>query len=387
MDSARTRVHIYEKKDGFPRGYSAAASLHSHTYHSKEVLSFVPHYASMVPVISRFYQSEMDHYLTKNGRLIDFEQGYWTSPVSPREVLEVETFQIEKELGLPAFVSITDHDDIEAGLHLQVLNNSRRVPVSLEWTVPFGRLAFHLGIHNLPRESATEIAHELATFTRNGGDTSRLDELLDLLNQSPTTLIVFNHPIWDMEHLGAQEHTNILCDFLEKYGGWIHALEINGYRTWRENCNVLRMGEDLGYPVVSGGDRHGCQANALLNLTRSNIFDDFVAEIREDCHSEVMLMPEYRESRAARLLEVVSDVLRHYPTHSLGQAKWTDRVFIDLDGKGVSPLTRYIPRGGPVWLRASLSCLRMLGSRQLRPALRFALTDEKVAGKRIGYES
>jgi hypothetical protein len=98
-------------------------------------------------------------------------------------------------------------------------------------------------------------------------------------------------------------------------------------------------------------------------------------------------MPEYRESRAARLLEVVSDVLRHYPTHSLGQARWTDRVFIDLDGKGVSPLTRYIPRGGPVWLRASLSFLRMLGSRQLRPALRFALTDEKVAGERIGYES
>jgi len=46
--------------------------------------------------------------------------------------------------------------------------------------------------------------------------------------------------------------------------------------------------------------------------------------------SEILLMPEYRESRALRLLEAAADALRHYPNHPQGQAIWTDRVFVDL---------------------------------------------------------
>ena len=387
MDSARSILHIYKDLDGLPRNYTSAASLHCHTYYSKEYLNFIPYYAARIPIISRFFESEMERYQSANGKAIDFGRAYWTSPVSPRQVLEIETLQIEKELGLPALVSITDHDDIEAGLQLQLFDNTNRIPISLEWTVPFKNVAFHLGIHNLPAEYATWIVEELVNFTRNPNNSAGLNDLLEQLNQYPATLVVLNHPLWDMEHLGAQEHAVQLRVFLEEYGQWLHALEINGYRSWRENCSVTRMAEELGYPVVAGGDRHGCQANTLLNLTRSKSFDEFVAEIREDCHSEVLLMPAYSESRIARMLEVVADVLRNYPTHSLGQTKWTDRIFIDLDGHGISPLSRYFRRGGPLWLRASLSLLRFLGSRHLQTALRFALANEKAAGERMGYES
>src|SRR5215510_11787030 len=387
MDSARSTLHLYKDLDGLPRNYTSAASLHCHTYHSKEFLTFIPYYTAKIPIISRLFQTEMERYQSANGKAIDFGRAYWTSPVSPRQVLEIETLQIEKELGLPALVSITDHDDIEAGLHLQLFNNSNRIPISLEWTVPYGNIVFHLGIHNLPAEYATWIVGQLVNFTRNPNSTPSLKELLEQLNQYPATLVVFNHPLWDMEHLGTQEHARLLNAFIGEYGQWIHALEINGYRSWRENCSVMRMAEELGYPVVTGGDRHGCQANTLLNLTRSNSFDEFVAEIREDCHSEVLLMPAYSESRIARMLEVIADVLRYYPTHSLGQPKWTDRIFIDLNGNGVSPLSKYFRRGGPLWLRASLSILRFIGSRQLQPALRFALANEKTAGERMGYES
>jgi hypothetical protein len=35
------------------RGYGAAASLHGHTMHSKECLSFLPRYLHQVPGVSR----------------------------------------------------------------------------------------------------------------------------------------------------------------------------------------------------------------------------------------------------------------------------------------------------------------------------------------------
>jgi hypothetical protein len=126
----------------------------------------------------------------------------------------------------------------------------------------------------------------------------------------------------------------------------------------------------------------------MLNLTRARTFADFVAEIREDAHSEVILMPEYRESTTARMFEVVAEVLHHYPHHPLGQTKWTDRIFIDLgDGLGARPLSRYWKRGGPRWVRASLWFLRTLGRHQVQSALRLAFAHEKVPGERVSYES
>ena len=79
---------------------------------------------------------------------------WWHPPVSPRAVFESEAGQIEQPAGPAPLVSVTDHDDIAAGLELQTLYAQRRAPISFEWTVPCGRGYFHLGVHNLPPASA-----------------------------------------------------------------------------------------------------------------------------------------------------------------------------------------------------------------------------------------
>jgi hypothetical protein len=377
---AATRVRVYERRGDPSRGFRAAASLHCHTHFSKELLTFIPHYAAMIPLVSQLFKSEMDRYLTIHGKTIDFAQAWWTPPASPRQVLETETIQIEKEFGLPALVSITDHDDIESGLILQVMDSYRRIPISVEWTVPYQRGFFHVGVHNLPRDRAEEIASEMMKYAGQQPDALELRDLFAMLNQSPETLIVLNHPMWDIEFIGADEHADCLKAFLGEHARSIHALELNGFRPWKENSLVMRLAEDLGLPAVAGGDRHGLHPNTLINLTRAESFDEYVAEARDDGHSEILLMPEYSQSRVARTIEVAADTLRDYPNNSLGRPKWTDRVFIDVGaGLGSEPLSRYWKRGGPTWVRAALWLLRVLGNHRMKPALRMALANERIS--------
>ncbi|MFZ4794364.1 MAG: PHP domain-containing protein, partial [Blastocatellia bacterium] len=330
------------------------------------------------PVLSGYFSQALVKYRAAHGRDLDFSRAYWTPPVTPRQVIDVETLQIEKELGLPALVSITDHDDIEAGLLLQVLDTPKQYPISMEWTVPFGGGYFHLGLHNLPRENAVELAAELAKYTNQSADSRTLTELLEVLNESPSTLIVLNHPFWDIELIGGDDHLNCLRSFIASHRDQLHALEINGFRTWKENQQTIQLADELGLPLVSGGDRHGCQPNSILNLTRARSFDDLVGEIREDGHSDIVIMPGYRESIVTRLFESVAEVIGNYPGHALGRSRWSDRIYIDLDGTESLPLGTHWPNGGPGWVRLSLWLLRRLGSKQLKPALRLALGSERV---------
>jgi predicted metal-dependent phosphoesterase TrpH len=380
---AATRMRFYERRGGPPRGSRAGVSLHCHTQYSKELLTFIPHYAAMIPAVSRMFRSEMSRYLTIHGKTIDFARAWWTPPVAPLRVFESETLQIEKEFGLPAFVSITDHDNIESGLALKSMNSGRRIPISVEWTVPYRRGFFHLGVHNLPPDGAREIADELLKYAERTPDAMTLGDLLAWLNESPGVLIVLNHPMRDLEFIGAAEHADFLKAFLADHIDWIHAFEFNGFRPWKENEEVRRLAEDFGLPVVAGGDRHGLQPNTLLNLTRAGSFDEYVAEARYDGHSEILVMPEYGQSLVARTIEVAAETLRNYPSNPEGRRKWTERVHIDIgDGSGSQALARYWKRGGPSWVRASLWVLRALGSHRMNTALRVAL-----AGERVGHET
>jgi hypothetical protein len=63
---------------------------------------------------------------------------WWHPPVGPRQVFESEVQQIEQRFGLSSIVSVTDHDDIAAGIELQGMYALRRAPISFEWTVPYG---------------------------------------------------------------------------------------------------------------------------------------------------------------------------------------------------------------------------------------------------------
>ncbi|NDD63419.1 MAG: hypothetical protein EBZ36_05515, partial [Acidobacteria bacterium] len=111
MKSGRTKLHLHAEGKISTGSGQAAASLHCHTHFSKEILTFIPYYASRVPVVADYFRGALANYQKVHGAELDFGKAWWTPPVTPRQVIDIETRQIEQSLGLPAMVSITDHDD------------------------------------------------------------------------------------------------------------------------------------------------------------------------------------------------------------------------------------------------------------------------------------
>ena len=185
----------------------------------------------------------------------------------------------------------------------------------------------------------------------------------------PEVLVILNHPVWDIEMVGKKRHAILLDKFLKEHGKWIHALELNGFRTWSENKEVIDIAEAMGFPIATGGDRHGCKPNTVINITNKTNFSEFVEEIRVGKKSEVVLMPEYMQPLHSRQLQSFSEILSHYPDFPESRKKWMDRVFFDIgDGKGVVSLSEHgWKRGGPTWLRVAIKTLGFLGSPTMRP--------------------
>ena len=374
MDLKKTRLHILRGEKNLASEAKTGVSLHCHTQYSKEMLDFVPHYAEKLPIIATFWRKERDKYTEKEGKNIDFSTAYWSPPLPPQSVYEIERKQIN-DAGLDAIVSLTDHDSIDANLEIND-GTDRKAPISLEWTVPFDYGFFHVGVHNLPPDRAVDITKTLLDFTfvkENHGD-ENLTEMFAMLNEIPEVLVILNHPLWDIEIVGKERHEALLKDFIKRHGRWIHAFEINGFRSWSENKAVIEMAEALGIPIATGGDRHGCKPNTVINLTNADTFEEFVNEIRVEKRSEVVLMPEYEHPLHSRQLQSFSEILSHYPDFVDGRQRWFDRVFFDSgDGLGVRNLASHGWRlGGPKWLRAAIWTLGFLGSPRMRPFFRVA---------------
>src|ERR1700735_1292623 len=117
--------------------FSTGVSLHGHTMHSEECLSFLPRYLHQAPGISQIVRG-----YERGPEPVDFARAYWTPPLSPASALRVERKQIA-DLGLRPLVSLTDHDSIDAGLTLQVTSPRRETPVSVEWTVAYENSILH----------------------------------------------------------------------------------------------------------------------------------------------------------------------------------------------------------------------------------------------------
>ncbi|MEZ5346661.1 MAG: hypothetical protein R2681_14005 [Pyrinomonadaceae bacterium] len=371
MTLKQTRLHILHEPKSLNKQAKTGVSLHCHTEYSKEMLDFVPHYAEKLPVIAYFWKREQKRYLKREGRTVNFSTAYWSPPMQPGAVYEIEKKQIE-DTGLNAIVSLTDHDSIEGNKSVCETEETQVAPISLEWTVPYEYGFFHLGVHNLPKETADEITQKLLAYTFSEDEEPNKEALHDLfamLNGMPEVLIIFNHPLWDIEIVGQVRHEILLKNFLKEYGKWIHALEINGFRAWSENKAVIEMAEALGFPIATGGDRHGCKPNTVINLTNSNTFAEFVEEIRVDKHSEVVLMPEYKQPLHSRQLQSFSEILTNYPDFPEHRRRWFDRIFYDIgDGKGLVPLSEHgWIHGGPLWLQWAVWTLGIMGSPRFRP--------------------
>ena len=379
MESGNTHVLRFRKpSDTASRGaFLSAVSLHGHTMHSREYLGRLPGYIAKVPIASLVIEREVGRLHLYTGRIFDFRRIFWTPPLSPREAFKLEQGQIERKTGLRPLVSLTDHDNIEAGLHLRMLDGTAAVPVSVEWSVPFGGTVFHLGVHNLPAGSATEWMKEFAAFT-SAPARRRLSALLNELAADPQVLIVLNHPYWDAEAGAPGQHEVALAQFLEEFRNVLHALEINGMRSRRENRAVLQLAAGLDLPTVSGGDRHGCEPNAVLNLTNAATFAEFVSEIRTERRSTVLLMPQFFDNLRLRLLESAWHALSDAPGE-FGRRHWMTRVFCE-DPNGVArPVSEFTGTRFQAVVDRFRWIMALLASPQMRPAMRLALLGSEEA--------
>ena len=370
-----TQFQFFWQDRSIPKDFRAGVSLHSHTMHSEESLEMIPRYTAKVPYLGAAIRRQEAAYKERNGDHLDFRRAFWTPPLAPREAHRLEEKQIQAQFQLPGFVSLTDHDDIRAGTHLQVLERFREAPISTEWTIPFGATFFHMGVHNMPAADSAGIMDVLKSYTANPLEES-LAGVLSMLNGYPDILLVLNHPYWDEKGIGNAEHAEVLQRLLGTHGPSIHALELNGLRSWDENRKVIRSGSSMGMPVVSGGDRHGLEPNAILNLTRGGNLVEFIHEVRYARFSHVVFMPQYHEPLKLRVLQTMVDVVREYPSNFEGRRTWADRVYFKgPNATTPMPLSSYWKNGGPRVVKHFIAAMRLLERRSVRSALRLALDD------------
>ena len=366
------------KQPDVARKYQTAVSLHSHTNQSKESLLFIPEFAEKWPLLNWALREQC----RKSVRPVDFSQAYWTPPLTPKLAFEVESNQIEIDLELMSLVSLTDHDSIGAPSALRELPQPIRIPFAVEWSVPFEGALFHLGIHNLPESQAHLIMDDLAEYTRNPRG-PRLIELLAGLHEIPEVLIVVNHPLWDQHSLGQTAFRGILDRFLKCYVEFFHAFELNAMRDWGENKAVIQLAGVWQRPLISGGDRHGCEPSAALNLTCATNFSDFVHEIRNEALSHIVFMPQYAEVLGIRFMQTVIDTIRDYPEHPLGSRRWDERVFhMDFQTGYYRPLSA-LWKAPPPYLGKIFSVFRMLENASVRHAVSFTFREKSEAHRAL----
>jgi hypothetical protein len=188
----------------------------------------------------------------------------------------------------------------------------------------------------------------------------------------PGVLLVLNHPLWDLAGIGAAEHERSVSRFIRQHAGRIHALEINGIRPFQENRRVQALGRDTGLPLVSGGDRHCVEPSAMVNATNATSFAEFADEVRTDRHSQIVVMPQYRERHARRVLQNMNHALGDYPDHPLGWVHWSQRFFrLRQNGLPRSFFEMFTRKGEPLALRCFVASVKA-ADKGLSPALRLA---------------
>lgn len=378
--SQSTISHLWREPQA-ARGFNTGVSLHSHTNQSKETLDFIAELSRDWGFLQPMMRWAERRSQRSSGIRPDYANSYWTPPLTPRLAFDLESSQIEDRLQLPALVSITDHDDISAPLLLRSVPSARHIPISVEWTVPFCESAFHIGVHNLPSATGVRWMERLSAFTKLPAaerPPKMLREILAELDEIPQVLIVFNHPIWDLYRVGRERHHVLVNEFLAVYGQYIHGLELNGLRDWKENREAATLAGKWNQLVISGGDRHGVEPNANVNLTRATSFTEFVHEIRRDRQSHVLYMPQYAEPWKHRILQSTLDAIRNYPHFPEGSRQWDQRVYHPDAAGNIRPLSELWTSEGhraPSWIRMILASVRMMGAAPLSGTLRFAWDD------------
>jgi hypothetical protein len=215
----------------------------------------------------------------------------------------------------------------------------------------------------------------LKEFTANPSD-ARLTEILRTLDNEPNVLVVFNHPMWDLYLIGKEKHQFLVNEFLQKNGAYLHALELNGLRNWEENRIVRRLAEKWNMLLISGGDRHGVEPNANVNLSNAESFTEFVHEIRRERKSNILFMPQYAEPWKHRILQSTIDAVRNYPEFPQGSRNWDERAYHPDANGVVRPLSELWPKkSAPMMMRCVIALVQLLGRAPVAGGLRLAWSE------------
>lgn len=381
---ANSTINYLWRDQKAAKGFRSGVSLHSHTNQSKETLDFLANLGNQYPLIRPLISRLERRSKAAHGVCIDYAKSYWTPPMTPKLAFDLESRQIEN-LDVASMVSITDHDNINAPMLLRTVPSARAIPVSVEWSAPYGGVqSFHLGIHNLPSARAADWMRVLEDFTARPSD-GELTQILAALHQEPNVLVVFNHPMWDLYLVGQEKHEFLVNEFIQKNGTWLHALELNGLRHWDENRAVRQLAAQWNMLLISGGDRHGVEPNANINLTDATSFTEFVHEIRREKRSNVLFMPQYAEPWKHRILQSTMDAIRNYPEFPQGSRTWDERVY-HPDAQGVvRPLTEIWPKGrAPRAVGWTIAMVAMLGMGPVSGGLRIAWSDSQKLRLALG---
>jgi hypothetical protein len=337
--------------------FTTGVSLHSHTSVSEETLGFIHAMFVVMPGLKKIFA----HYERRSGThgiKLDFDRANWRPPLQPRMAYDLESRQIQR-LGLNSLVSITDHDTIEATMLLRTVPSSRHIPVSVEWSAPFGQTIFHLGIHNIPSKDGMEWMKRMEAYSAAPGD-QKLLAMLRELHESPQVLIVFNHPLWDLHRVGPMHLTEVRR-FIKEAGRTIHAIELNGLRHIRENRDAAQLAKETGHLVISGGDRHGLEPNANINLTSAASFTEFVEEVRVDRVSHVHFMNQYQDRWEQRILRSTLNAITDFPDFMPGWQRWDERAFHpDRNGEMRSFAELWPDGKAPRLLRGAVQTVRLI---------------------------
>jgi hypothetical protein len=368
--------------------YRTGVSLHSHTSCSEESMKFVHMFVAMLPAAGVVLQRYERACREKHGLELDFERAFWRPPMLPKMAFELEAGQI-RAMGLDPLVSITDHDTIEAPMLLRTVPSARHIPVSVEWSAPFGDTEFHLGIHNLPSADGPEWMRRFAEFTgeattareceeefgaRVGAMDAKLIAMVRELDATPGVLVIFNHPVWDLHKVGDAVHRREVVRFIAEMGNAIHALELNGLRHAKENREVVRLARETGHLLISGGDRHGLEPNANVNLTNAKSFREFVDEVRIERQSHVLFMEQYAKPWEGRILQSTLNAVTDFPEFIEGWQRWDERAFHPDQQGNLRPLSELWVRERAPWpLRMAIQVVKLGQSEVFRNGLSAAL--------------
>lgn len=369
--SDRASIACLWKNKGAAAGFSTGVSLHSHTSMSEETLDFIQTMGQGLPLVRKAFEYYTAKCREKYGFILDFQTAHWRPPLRPLMAFDLESQQIAA-LGLKPLVSITDHDTIEAPLQIRTVPHARTIPVSVEWSAPWGRTCFHLGIHNLPTAESRAWMERFAAAT-SSKDEVEIQSILRDLHALPQVLIVFNHPLWDLYSVGRETHMAEVRRFLSAVGDCMHAMELNGLRNTAENRDVRNFARSTGHLLISGGDRHGMEPNAIINLTNATTFTEFVHEVRVERRSHVLFLEQYAQPWKLRILRSTLDAVTDYPEFMPGWQRWDERAF-HRDREGVMrPMSELWENGkAPAPLALGVRIVRMARNYTVARSIRIA---------------